>query len=136
MDKSANSEDDSTSLPALASDMMTVGSEYPRESLKEEGGDVKSRKALISTSGKDEAKPSEPVPATSMPEPMRSQEAEEEDDGDEESWHDAREECTRAYETVDGGPGERPGRGPCRTMLQAVWCAIRLWFVRPRPKSA
>ena len=120
----------------LASKIRTVGSEYPRESLEEEGGGVKSRRALIPTRGKDEAKPSKPVPVASMPAPMRSREAEEEDDGDEEPWHDAREDCTRAYETVDGGPGEQPGRGPCRTMLQAVWCAIRLWFVRPRPKSA
>ena len=135
-DKSANSEDDSTSLPALASEMMTVGSEYPRESLEEEGGGVKSRRALISTRGKDEAKPSEPVPVTSVSGPMRSQEAEEEDDGNEESWHDAREECTKAYETVNEGPREQPDRGPCRTMLQAVWGAIRPWFVRPRPKSA
>ena len=55
---------------------------------------------------------------------------------DDETWHDAREECTKAYETVDEGPRERPDRGPCRTMLQAVWGAIRPWFVRPRPKSA
>ena len=85
MDKSANSEDNSTRLSALASEMKTVGSEYPRESQEEEGGGDKPGEALISTSWKDEAKPSEPVPATSMPEPMRSQEAEEEDDGGEES---------------------------------------------------
>ena len=135
MDKSANSGGDSTRLPVLASKIRTVGSEYPRESLEEERGGVKSRRALVSTSGKDEAKPSEPVPVTSKPAPMRSRRAEEANDGDEEPWHDAREECMKAYETVDGGPREQPGRGPCRTMLQAVWCAIRLWFVRPRPKS-
>ena len=136
MDKSANSEDDSTSLPALASEMMTVGFEYLRESLEEEGGGVKSRGALISTRGKDETMPSESVPVTSMPEPMRSPEAEEKDGSNEESWHNAREECTKAYETVDEGTRERPDRGPCRTILQAVWGAIRPWFVRPRPKSA
>ena len=80
--------------------------------------------------------PSKPVSVTSVSGPMHSQETEEKDDSNEESWHDAREECTKAYETVDEGTRERPNRGPCRTMLQAVWGAIRPWFVRPRPKSA
>ena len=40
-----------------------------------------------------------------------------------------------AYETVDGEPGEQPDRGPCRTMLEAVWYAIRPWFVRPMEKG-
>ena len=136
MDKSAISGDDSTRLPVLASEMKTVGSEYPRESQEEKGSGDKPGEALVSTSGKDEAKPSEPVPVTSMPAPMRSRRAEEANDSDEEPWHDAREECTMADETVDGGPWEQPDRGPSRTMLQAVWCAIRPWFVRPRPKSA
>ena len=117
--------------------MRTIPRVYPRESLEEEGGGVKSRTALILMRRKDEAKPSEPVPVASVSGPMSSREAEEADDGDEESWHDAREEeCTKAYETVDEGPREQPNRGPCRTMLQAVWYAIRPWFVRPRPKSA
>ena len=52
---------------------------------------------------------------TSMPVPMRSQEAEEEDDGDEESWHDAREECTKAYETVDEVTKAKAGKyGPSK----------------------
>ena len=136
MDKSANNEGDSTRLPVLASGMTTVGSEYPRESQDEECSGDKPGEALVSTSRKDEAMPSEPVPVTSMPAPMRSREAEEVNDGDEEPWHDAREECTKAYETVNEGPREQPDRGPCRTMLQVVWYAIRPWFVRPRPKSA
>ena len=61
-----------------------------------EGSGVKSRKALIPMRGKDEAKPSKPVPVTSMPAPMRSRRAEEANDSDEEPWHDAREECTKA----------------------------------------
>ena len=60
----------------------------------------------------------------------------EKDDNNEESQHDAREECTKAYETVDEGTWERPGRGPCRAVLLAMWGAIRPWFVRPRPESA
>ena len=56
MDKSANNEDDSTRLPVLASEMKTVGSEYPRESQEEEGGGDKPGEALISTSGNDEGK--------------------------------------------------------------------------------
>ena len=136
MDKSANTEDDSTSLPTLAPEKMEVGSEYPRESLEEEGVDIKSRRALISMRGKDEEKPSKPVPVTSVSGPMRSQGTEEKDDGDEESWHDAREGCEKAYESVNEGTRERPDRGPCRAVLQAVWDAIRPWFVRPRPESA
>ena len=85
MDKSANSEGDSTSLPALASETMTVGSEYPRESLEEEGSGVESRRALISMRGKDEEKTSQSVPVTSVSGPMRSQETEEKDDNNEES---------------------------------------------------
>ena len=135
MDKSANNEDDSTSFPTLAPETMAVGSEYPRESLEEEGGE-KSRKALLSMRGKDEEKPSKPVPVTSVSGPMRSQGTEEKDDGDEESWHDAREGCEKACESVDEGTRERPDRGPCRAVLQAVWRAIRPWFARPRPESA
>ena len=85
MDKSANKEDDSTSLPMLAPETMAVGSGYPRESLEEEGGGVKSRKALISMRGKDKGTPSKPVPVTSVSGPMRSQETEEKDDNNEES---------------------------------------------------
>ena len=44
MDKSVKKKDDSTRFPTLAPETMVVGSEYPRESLKEEGGGEKSRK--------------------------------------------------------------------------------------------
>ena len=66
MDKSAKRKDDSTSLPTLAPETMAVGSRYPRESLEEEGGDAKPRIALMSRRGKDEEKPFEPVPVTSI----------------------------------------------------------------------
>ena len=136
MDKSVNRKGDSTRLPTLAPETMAVGPERPRESLEEEGGGVNSRISLMSMRGMDEEKPSKPVPATSVFGPMRSQGSEGTDDGVEESWHDAREGCEMACETVDEGTRERPDRGPCRAVLQAVWDAIRPWFVRPRPESA
>ena len=86
--------------------------------------------------GKDEEKPSKPVPVTSIFGPIRSKGTEEKDDGAEESWHDAREGCEMACETVDQGSRERPDREPCRAVLQAVWDAIRPWFVRLRSESA
>ena len=86
--------------------------------------------------GKDEEKPSQPVPVTSVSGPMCMPGTKGKDDGDEESWHDAWEGCEEAYESVDEGIRGRPDRGPCRMALQAVWDAIRSWFVRPRHKSA
>ena len=111
MDKSVNRKDDSTRLPTLAPETMAVGPERPRESLEEEGGGAKPRIALMSMRGKDEEKPSKPVPVTSVFGPIRSQGTEEKDDGAEESWHDAREGCEMACETVDEGTRERPDRG-------------------------
>ena len=46
MDRSAKGKENSTSLPTLAPETMTVGARYPHESLEEEDGGVKSRIAL------------------------------------------------------------------------------------------
>ena len=62
----------------------------------------------MSMHGMDEEKPSKPVPVTSVFGPMRSQGTEETDGGAEESWHDARDGCEMAYETVDEGTGSDP----------------------------
>ena len=129
MDKSAKRKDDSTSLPTLAPETMAVGPERPRESLEEEGGGAKPRIALVSMRGKDEEKPSKPVLGISVFGPIHSQ-------WTEESWHDAREGCEMACETVDKGIRERPDRGSCRAVLQAVWDVIQPWFARPRPEPA
>ena len=82
---------------------MAVGSGYPCESLEEEDSGVKSRIALMTMRGKDDEKPSKPVLETSVFGPMCSQGTEEKDEGAEESWHDAREGCEMACETVDEG---------------------------------
>ena len=49
---------------------MVVGSEYPRESLDEEGGGVKSRIALMSVRERSGQEPSEPISEKSAFGPM------------------------------------------------------------------
>ena len=135
MDKTAKRKDNSMTLPTLALETMAVRFGRPRESLEEEGSGAKPRIAPMSMRGMDEERPSKPVPVTSIFRLVRSQGTEETDDGAEEFWHDAREGCEMAYEMVDEGTREQPDREPCRAVLQAVWDAIRPWFVRPRPES-
>ena len=104
MDKSVNRKDVSTHLPTLALETMAVGPECPRESLKEEGGGERPRIGEAMTRGRNEQKPSDPIPENSAFGPLRPCETEEMEDDIEESWHDANEEgCEMACEMVEEG---------------------------------
>ena len=107
MDKSVKKKDDSTRFPTLAPETMAVGSEHPRESLEEEGGNMKSRIVVMSVRERSGQEPSEPISENSAFGPVRPRETEEMEDGREESLHDANEEgCDMACETVDEGTRE------------------------------
>ena len=85
MEKSVYRKDDSTRLPTLSPETITVGPECPRESLEEEGGGERPRIAEAMIRGRNEQKPSGPTPENSTFGPLRPHETEEMDDGPEES---------------------------------------------------
>ena len=92
MDKSFKRKDDSTRLPTLALETMTVKLERPREFQEEEGGGVRPRITDGTIRRRNKQEPSKLIPENSAFRPLRPHETEELDDCFEESWHDASED--------------------------------------------